>query len=329
MGRTRRPYLPGAIFHLTARTLRREHLFTPPLRTLALAEVARAVPRSWCRILAVAIMSNHFHLVVQQGERPLAALMQPLLRRLALRLQQAHGLTGPIFWRHYASRPCLHPAYARNAIAYAHLNPVRAGLCKDPAAYAWTSHAIYATTTEGEIPAELDPLRPLLDPSLALPLFASDYRRTPAGLRSDYLRFLDCRLAADRELAGPDSSREGTEPLSRPPVLPSTTAWGAPATPLFASPDRSFEPHATAAPAQPHLDLADVARRALALEAPGMSMDAVRGRGGNGQRRQLRLVVMRRLHAAGFTNVKIARYLDVSETTVSRALSASSEKGGG
>ncbi|MBF6169822.1 transposase, partial [Streptomyces gardneri] len=92
-------YLPGGIFHLTARTLRREHRFTPRLRSLAVAAIADAAERADCRILAVAVMSNHLHIVAQQGDRPLSALMQPLLRRLAHRIQEAHDLEGPVFWR--------------------------------------------------------------------------------------------------------------------------------------------------------------------------------------------------------------------------------------
>lgn len=144
MGRHQRPNLPGAIFHATARTLHRERLFMPDVRTGALADLADAVPQSGCRILAVAVMSNHLHLVFQQGPRPPAALMQPFLRRLARRTQMAHDREGPIFWRHYGAVACLDPWHARNAIVYTHLNPVRAGIGSQASDYPWTSHGLYA-----------------------------------------------------------------------------------------------------------------------------------------------------------------------------------------
>lgn len=49
-------------------TLNRERLFTPEVRSGALADFARVASASECRVPAFAIISNHLHLVVQQGE---------------------------------------------------------------------------------------------------------------------------------------------------------------------------------------------------------------------------------------------------------------------
>lgn len=321
MGRIRRPYLPGGIFHLTARTLRRERRFTPGVRSAALGILAEVLPRSRCRLLAVAIMPNHLHIVVRQGKRPVAALMQPLLRRLALRLQKAHDLDGPMFWRPYASQPCLDPSHARNAIVYTHLNPVRAGLCGDPGRYRWTSHGLYASAPAAALPPELERLAPVLDPSLALPLFATGPAHTLDRLRSDYRAFVEWRLSADA--AGEDEQEPGSNDREAAQRLPSPwwdPTWGASLSPLFHGPVRPGPRVHDDRPVASTPDMAAIARSTLAMEAPGVRLDSLRGRGGGREKSRLRHLIIRRLHAAGYRNIQIARFLDLSESAIWYAL---------
>lgn len=325
MGRLRRPYLPGGIFHLTARTIDRKRRFTSRLRTAAIETVSDVVPRSGVRLLAVAIMSSHLHLVVQQGAAPLSRLMQPLLRRLALLLQRTHGHEGPIFWRHYGCQPCQDPCHVRNAIVYTHLNPVRAGLCRDPAAYPWTSHAFYARGKTMP-PREIAALGPVLDPSVALPLFAAGRGRLTGRLREDYDEFVRWRLLVD-------AAREGGEendPLADPPetVLPPgfhawDPDWSNALSPLFHSPQAANRAGNPELRRQMAPDMATIARNVLAQETQTLSLSEIRGRGGGLERSRVRRAIMGRLHAAGYRNVEIARLLGLSESAVSYGLRCS------
>ncbi|MEJ2678634.1 MAG: transposase, partial [Gemmatimonadota bacterium] len=293
---------------MTARTIDRKRRFTSRLRTAAIEAVSDVVPRSGVRLLAVAIMSNHLHLVVQQGAPPLSRLMQPLLRRLALLLQRTHGLDGPMFWRHYGCQPCQAPRHVRNAIVYTHLNPVRAGLCRDPDAYPWTSHAFYAhgkTTTPREIAA----LAPVIDPSLALPLFAAGRGWSIGRLQENYDEFVRWRLLVD-------ASREGekeSDPLDDPPEtawLPGFGAsdpdWSSALSPLFHPPQSTNRADDPELRRQLAPDMVTIVRNLLAQETRVFSLGEIRGRGGGPERSRVRRVIMRRLHAAGYRNVEIA-----------------------
>jgi REP element-mobilizing transposase RayT len=325
MGRRRRPNLPGAIFHLTARTLDRERLFTPVLRTTTLRVIAAAVPRSGVRLLAVAIMSNHFHLVVQQGEQPLHALMQPVLRRLAHLLQRSHGLEGPIFWRPYGCAPCLDPDHARNAIAYTHLNPVRAKLCADPAGYPWTSHGLYTDRSpeDGGAPRLNLHLAHVLDATHALPLFGRGPRRELGQLRDDYRLYIDWKLAADRQAAARDPNACVGEVVPSPPSLAAgDTHWGRTFSPFFHTPAVHGSAHVACRTPEFVPDLSDIARVTLAAEAPGLTLDLVRGRRGGARYCEIRHRMIRRMHAAGHRNVDIARFVGLSESAVSRVLAS-------
>lgn len=326
MGRRRRPNLPGAVFHLTARTLDRERLFTPVLRTTALRVLAAAVPRSGTRLLAAAIMSNHLHLVVQQGERPLYALMQPVLRRLAHLLQRSHGVEGPVFWRPYACTPCLDPDHARNAIAYTHLNPVRARLCADPAGYPWTSHGLYVEqSSEGGVARRPDRhLNAVLDPSHALPLFGRGPQRGLDQLRDDYRLYIEWRLAADRQATAGDPDACVEEVVLSPPALPAgDTHWGRTFSPFFHPPAAHGGTHFGRRTLDFIPDLSDLARATLAAEGRGLTLDLVRGRRGGARYREIRHRMIRRMHVAGHRSVDIARFVGLSESAVSRVLASS------
>jgi REP element-mobilizing transposase RayT len=320
MGRTRRPYLPGCIFHLTARTVRREHWFTPDLRSAIVDTLVGVVEPSRMKLIAVAVMSNHLHIVAQQGDRPLATLMQPLLRRVARRVHEAHGIEGPIFWRHYASRACLDPAYARNAVAYVHLNPVRAGLCDDPGNYPWTSHALYADRLGDGVLGHLARLATVLDPTLALPLFASGPGRSTRDLRDDYRAFMARRRSIDAAGVGDDAGSNGAAGASPPPSPGSVRSWGGSLSPLFHEPVRPpSEIHDDSlGPAAP--DLATIAKQVLAAEAPGLSLATLRASKGGPERVRIRHLIIRRLSAAGYANVQIARFLRLSDSAVSYVL---------
>lgn len=318
MGRTRRPYLPGAVFHLTARTLNKERLFTPQVRSGALADLVKVTPASKCRVLAVAVMSNHLHLVVQQGKLPLAALMQPFLRRLARRTQRTHGLEGPIFWRHYGAVACLNPWHARNAIVYVHLNPVRAGLVEDPSAYAWTSHDLYAPASQDRQNSECTRLAAVVDPAIGLPLFAASGDYSVGRLRKDYRAVVEWRLALDRLGIDPDPAADDAELPDRPLAAWHGRSWAIALSPLFHTPTLpGTDSHGLGSPAP---DMTTIARNVLALEAPETPLDLLRGPGAGRPRSHLRDKIIRRLHMAGHRNNQIARFLGVSESTVSNAI---------
>jgi REP element-mobilizing transposase RayT len=314
--------MPGAVFHLTARTLDRERVFTPALRTRAIAVIAAAVPRSGARLLAATIMSNHLHLVVQQGPLPLHTLMQPVLRRLAHLIQRARGVDGPVFWRPYSATPCFDPDHARNAIAYTHMNPVRAHLCPDPADYPWTTHRLYS---EGPplldaLPAPVRLLADVVDAGSALSLFVCRVHDRGWDAHDAYRRFIETRLQADRR-AGEDSADDPRLGAAYPMCCARTERWAHDFSPLF----HTAPPNGTGATARPWRsapDLADLARATLSAEAPELTLGLVRGRRGGARYARIRHAMIRRMHIAGHRNVDIARFLGLSQSAVSRVICA-------
>lgn len=250
-------------------------------------------------LLAYAVMPNHLHLVFVQGFLPLATLMQPLLRRIALRVQKKTSGIGHVFGGPYWSVPCSDPDYLRNAIAYVHLNPVRASMCRHPDEYAWTSHADYLHAS-----ADVASRR-----ASGLLVFACESRHPVARVRASYGAFLEWRVRMDEHIRvyGPGSDRD-------PPATPRTPAGDAYWAERFGW---TALYRAERQRPRPTLDLRDLALRFIEDREPDMPLELLR----SGRRTRPLTAVRRefilRAKQNGHRNRTIARFLRISDTSVS------------
>jgi REP element-mobilizing transposase RayT len=309
MSRCHRPNLPGVPFHVTARIQNREPFFRGLERQIVHL-IRECAPAGDVRLVAHAVMPNHLHLVVFQGGHPLGWYMQRLLRRIALMVIRSRNRQGHVFERRYYSAPCLDATYFRNAIAYVHLNPVRAGLCGSADGYEWTSHGSYARSAPAHHPTASD-----LEIVGALRAFASSPTRMLGGCRADYRAFLGWRHVMDRFIAA------GGDPFSplapRAPVLDGGDAhWAA----HFAASAALAAPAHAPPPAMPahRPDLHRIAQLTLAEEAPDLGVEWLRLGCRSRQLVRLRQLVIARALAAGHSCAQICRFLNVSTSSVSR-----------
>lgn len=88
-------------------------------------------------------MSNHLHLAVQVAEVPLSKIMQNVAFRYTRWINRKQGKMGHLFQGRYKAILVDQDAYLLALTRYIHLNPVRAGLVKDPSAYPWSGHRAY------------------------------------------------------------------------------------------------------------------------------------------------------------------------------------------
>jgi len=112
--------------------------------------LARDVRRCSVKLYAYAFMPNHFHFLLEVGSRPLATFLHPLLTAHARYFNERWGETGHLFQGPYQAIVCEREAHLLELVRYLHLNPVRAGLCSDPAEWQWSSHRFYLGAAGGE-----------------------------------------------------------------------------------------------------------------------------------------------------------------------------------
>ena len=85
-------------------------------------------------------MGNHFHLVLDTPDANIAAGMQYLKSAYALWFNDAKPREGHLFERRYYSGVVDRESHFFAACRYIVLNPVRAGLCRYPADWLWSSY---------------------------------------------------------------------------------------------------------------------------------------------------------------------------------------------
>jgi REP element-mobilizing transposase RayT len=147
--------MPGAAFHVTARTQGGQPWFDDSTRDFIVEALALVQRRLDARLFAFVIMPNHIHLVLQQGDHPLGRFMHPLLTRIAMSVKRKYDFAGHVFGRRYWAHPCMSTEYLQTCVAYIHHNPVKAGLCDNAADYRWSSAPRRRNTANAVI---IDPL---------------------------------------------------------------------------------------------------------------------------------------------------------------------------
>jgi putative transposase len=101
-----------------------------------------AAQKYHCRIHAYVLMTNHVHLLLtgaQAGSTSL--LMQSLGRSYVRYVNSTYRRTGTLWEGRFKSSIIESEGYLLTCYRYVELNPVRAGLVRDPGAYAWSSYA--------------------------------------------------------------------------------------------------------------------------------------------------------------------------------------------
>lgn len=305
MGRRKRPYHPGMIFHLVSRTHRREAWFTPELRSVVVELIRSTVARTDAQLLAYAVMPNHLHIVLRQGWMELAQAMQPLMRRIAIRVQRTHGFEGTVVERRYRDTPCVSPDHVRSAIVYTHLNPWRAGLCGNDVAYQWTSHAAYLPGADPTLfGIDADAQQQVLE------LFADEPDLDRDQLAERYRAHVRWRMDHDRYLAALEAGRPSTAPPPAPSAVAGDRAW----LRIFSLPE-SGAPNG----ARPLPDLRDFVRNLVTSYDPGLSISQLRGSWVPRSVARLRARLIRAAADRGFRTCEIARFFAIAPQSVSRA----------
>jgi REP element-mobilizing transposase RayT len=137
---------PGAIYHVMNRGDRREKIFVDdPDRERFLKTLGEACEKTGWQVHACCLMSSHFHLVVETPHPNLVAGMKWLLGTYTTRFNRRHKEFGHLFSGRYKSLMVdgSRTGYLKSVCDYVHLNPVRAGLLREPTpleSYLWSSY---------------------------------------------------------------------------------------------------------------------------------------------------------------------------------------------
>jgi REP element-mobilizing transposase RayT len=135
----------GVCHHVVLRGIERRAIFQDDLDRLDfVARLKQQLDDSRARCLAWVLMTNHVHLVLLTGTRPLSKLMRRLGGGYARSYNLRHGRRGYLFEDRFHSTVVSDDAYLRVLVRYVHRNPLRARMVDSLDAlsrYPWSGHA--------------------------------------------------------------------------------------------------------------------------------------------------------------------------------------------
>jgi putative transposase len=142
MARLSRFVLPGQPQHIIQRGNNRQNVFfAEDDYRFYLEKLADACRKYDCRLHSYVLMTNHVHLLITpMTETGIGKVMQSLGRSYVQYVNFRHRRTGTLWEGRYRATLLDSERYLLTCHRYIELNPVRAGMVADPAAYPWSSY---------------------------------------------------------------------------------------------------------------------------------------------------------------------------------------------
>ncbi len=140
MPRTSRKQSESGIFHVMARGIDRQVIFHDDEDCEKYLQCLSACKKDAdFTLYAFCLMGNHLHLLVRPQAEPLAALCKRVSVRYVHWYNKKYVRTGHLFQDRFKSEPVEDDSYFLSVLRYIYQNPVKAGLCKTPEEYPWSS----------------------------------------------------------------------------------------------------------------------------------------------------------------------------------------------
>ncbi|MCF6336502.1 MAG: transposase [Gammaproteobacteria bacterium] len=141
MARPLRIEFSGALYHVTSRGDRREAIFEDDEdRQIFLYTLAEVVERFNWLCHAYCLMTNHYHLLVETPDGNLSKGMRHLNGVYTQATNRRHSRSGHLFQGRFKGIIVDKDSYLLELTRYVVLNPVRAGIVRQPGKWPWSSY---------------------------------------------------------------------------------------------------------------------------------------------------------------------------------------------
>lgn len=141
MARRARGFLEAGVYHVTTKSAGPIPLFRDDADRIDFCNrLALTVRRGRWQCVAFCLMTTHYHLLVDVADDALQGVMHWLNGTYAQRFNRRHGRSGHLNGARYYCSVIETDGRLLRALRYIALNPVKAGLCKRPQDWPWSSY---------------------------------------------------------------------------------------------------------------------------------------------------------------------------------------------
>ena len=147
MARPLRIEYDGAVYHGTSRGNAKKLIFKDDEERGIFLEILHEVNKryNWmCH--AYCLMNNHYHLVIETPDGNLSKGMRQLNGVYTQAFNKRHESVGHIFQGRYKAILIQKESHLLKVSRYVELNPVRAGIVKEPEGWEWSSYKAFVGT---------------------------------------------------------------------------------------------------------------------------------------------------------------------------------------
>ena len=146
MGRKIRKWYPGAIYHVMSRGNRKDIIFKDEMDcSFFLQQLTKVKSQYSFQIHALCLMTNHFHIELETDDVEIGVIMHKLLNGYVKYFNTRHSYKGHLFEGRFTSCLIENDPYFLEVNRYIHLNPVKAGISRDPSGYRYSSYDLYVS----------------------------------------------------------------------------------------------------------------------------------------------------------------------------------------
>jgi len=138
------------IYHVILRGINRQVIFDDDEDNGRLVETLERY-KSICdfKLYAYCLMRNHIHLLLETGKEDLDLVIKRVAGSYVYWYNLKYKRSGHLFQDRFRSEAVENDRYFLTVLRYIHQNPVAAGLCKEPAAFKYSSYKDYLNDMPG------------------------------------------------------------------------------------------------------------------------------------------------------------------------------------
>lgn len=94
-------------------------------------------------LYAYCLMGNHIHMLIKEKKEPIEQIVKRIGSRFVYWYNVKYSRKGHLFQDRYKSEPVEEQVYFDTVLVYIHRNPIKAGICKKPGDYEFSSYNEY------------------------------------------------------------------------------------------------------------------------------------------------------------------------------------------